>query len=60
MRANAPQLPGGGGWAQLELTGALTTRKLIKHLERHAKINFKALPITSFVYISVMTPASIL
>ena len=28
MRANAPQLPGGGGgggWAQLELTGALCT-----------------------------------
>ena len=25
MRANAPQLPGGGGWAQLELTGALHT-----------------------------------
>ena len=27
MRANAPQLPG-GGWAQLELTDALTTIKL--------------------------------
>ena len=26
MRANAPQLPG-GGWAQLELTGALVSRE---------------------------------
>ena len=27
MRVNAPQLPG-GGWAQLELTGALRTNTL--------------------------------
>ena len=28
MSVNAPQLPGGGGWAQLELTDALREEKL--------------------------------
>ena len=60
MRANTPQLPGGGGggWAQLELTGALIILVYGKEIDKRKrsiiKINF------SFSAITVEKPGSLI